>query len=292
MSLANTLKVLSGGFRTAWFMPLDSNGYFAGATGSLVAGGSTGQAGYLITGVKTAPYKAIEPLVLLGTGEDQPQGQIIEPPQTLPSFDITGSIGDLTLDALAQTTNAFNIGNASFGVIQPYLPNYIDGALLLMRLSISKDNLTSGSSNWDGVLFPKVKLVPMSSDGMSEKKITDFKYHVICNPSTIFPTGLQVSSSNFGTVSGVEFPFTTPNKIMMFGWQGDGVTTTFNLPQSAIPSTGLLAPGYPNVTYKGVPGSASTVVTASVALVSTNYQFTVSPAPSASQKLITQVEYL
>ena len=286
MSLNNTLKVLSGGFRTAWFMPLDSDGYFAGATGSLTPG-AAGQVGYFMSGVKTAAYKAIEPLVLLGTGEDQVQGQILEPQQTLPSFDMVGSIGDLTLDALTQHTAAVNIGNATYGVIQPYLPQYIDGALLMLRLSISKDAATNGSGNWDGVMFPKVNLVPMSSDGMAEKKITDFKRHAICNPSSIFPTGMPIDNTNFLTTSGVEFPFTTPNKILLAGWKGDGVTTDFTLLRSQIPGSGLLAPGYPVVIYKeGV--AISTVIT----LVGTTYHFAISPAPASNARVIAMLEYL
>src|SRR5690348_15388558 len=144
MSLNNVNKVLSGGFRIAWFMPLDQDGYFAGANGSLVDGPDNGQTGYFMSGIKTAAYKAIEPLVLIGTGEDQVQGQLVEPQQTLPSFDIVGSVSDLALDALTQDTAVVAEGNASIGVIQPYLPNYIDGALLMQRLAISKDAATNG----------------------------------------------------------------------------------------------------------------------------------------------------
>jgi len=286
-AIDNVIKVLSGGFRIAWFIPLDQDGYFAGATGTLVPGPNNGQAGYFMSGVKTAAYKAIEPLVLLGTGEDQVQGQIVEPQQTLPSFDIVGSVSDLTLDALTQTTAVVAEGNLSFGVIQPYLPAYIDGALLMQRLSISKDQASQGQGNWDGVLFPKVKAVPMSSDGMAEKKITDWKRHVICNPSSILPNGLAITSSNFKTSNGVEFPFSSPNKAMYYGWKADGIASVFNLPQSAIPGSGLLAPGYPNVTRKD-----GVLVTPTVTLVSTNYQFDFGSVPTAGLRLIAQVEFL
>lgn len=287
MALANTLRVLSGGFRTAWFIPIDTDGYFAGSTGSLTAG-ATGAGGYFINGVKAAPYKGIAPLVLLGTGEDQPLGQIIEPPQTLPSFQMTTAIGDLQLDALTQSTATFNLGNATFGAIQPYLPQYIDGALLFLRLSMSRDAAFVGVSNWDCVLFPKVKLVALSSEGFEQSKISTFAYHVICNPSTIFPNGITMGSANFKTTNAVELPFTSPNKVLFYGWKGDGATTVFNLPQSAIPGSGLLATGNPQATYKeGVLSAPS-----SVNLVSTNYQFTFSVAPALNARVVTLAEYL
>jgi len=287
MALNNVIKVLSGGFRMAFFMPIDSSGYFSGATGSLAAG-PVGSVAYLISGVKVAAYKAIEPLVLLGTGEDQVQGQLVEPQQTLPTFDITGSVSDLTLEALTQNTLTYNIGNATFGVIQPYLPSYIDAALMFMRLSISKDSATTGGGNWDGVLFPKVKMVAMHDDGMSEKKITDFKYHVIANPTTILPLGITLSNSNFATINGVEFPFTTPNKLLPIFFKGDGVTTNFTIPVASIPSSGQqLAPGFPNVAYK-----EGTVVTPTVTLVGNNYQFAISPAPASNARVEVWAEFL
>lgn len=286
MALANTIKVLSGGLRTGWWFFLDSDGYFAGSTGSLTPG-ATGSGGYYLDGIKSVGYKGIEPLVLLGTGEDQPLGQLIEPPQTLPTFDLMGSIGDLTLDAYQQNTKTMNQGNATLGVIQPYLPNYVDGGLIILRLSMSRDAATLGVGNWDGVLFPKTKFVPLSSDGAVEKKISDFKRHVICNPTTILPNGIPVNATNFGTTNGVEFPFSTPNKILYFGWKGNGATSTFNLPQSAIPATNLLANGYP--AYTTIEG----VVTAptSITLVGSNYVFTFASPPANLARVITTVEY-
>lgn len=282
----NVLRVLSGGFRSGWANRLDADGYFAGTTGSLEPGPDNGQAGYYLVGVKTAPYKAIEPLVLTGTGEDQVQGQIVEPQQTLPNFDLTGSVSDLTLDAISQNTATVDEGNATYGVIQPYLPNYVDFALQFQRLSISKDQASMGSSNWDGVLFPKAKLVPMSSDGMAEKKITDFKRHAICNPSSIFPNGLEVDIDNFETTNGVEFPFTSPNKVMYFGWRGDGVNNAYHLPKSAIPGSGQLADNFPNVTR--VEGVLTSVT---VTLVGANYVFTFLGVQPSGDRIITQVEY-
>jgi hypothetical protein len=285
VTLSNTLKVLSGGFRTGWWFYVDSDGYFAGTTGSLVPG-ATGQAGYYLDGVKSAAYKSVEPLVLLATGEDQPLGQIVEPPQTFPNFDITGSIGDLTLDGLQQNTITMNQGNATFGVIQPYLPNYLDGGLLLMRLAISRDAATLGAGNWDGVLFPKVKMVPMSSNGMKEKSISDFMRHAICNPSTIMPNGIPVNATNFQTTNSIEFPFTSPSKLMYFGWRGTGAVTAFNLPKTSIPGSNLLATGYPNYTT-----SEGVVVTPVVTLVGSSYVFTFSPAPANNARVIALVEY-
>ena len=288
MALANTLKVLSGGFRTGWWFFLDGDGYFAGSTGSLTPGASGGSAGYYLDGVKSAAYKAIEPLVLLGTGEDQPLGQIIEPPQTFPNFDLTGSIGDLTLDAYQQSTKTMNQGNATFGVIQPYLPNYVNGGMMLLRLSLSRDAATLGQGNFDGVLFPKVQFVPLSSDGAAEKKITDFKRHVICNPSTIMPNGIPISATNFGTTNGVEFPFSSPNKVMYYAWKGDGATSVFNLPATSIPGSNTLAAGNPNYTTKEGVVTAPT----SVILVGANYQFTFASPPANLARVVTLVEYV
>lgn len=287
MALANTLKVLSGGFRSGWFYPVDGDGYFCGITGGSLTPGATGQGGYYLDGVKSAGYKGIEPLVLLGTGEDQPLGQLIEPPQTLPAFDIMGSIGDLTLDALQQSTKVYAQGNASYGIIQPYLPNYIPGALLMERLSMSRDAATLGAANWDLVMFPKTQFVPMSSDGMAEKKITDFKRHVICNPTTIWPNGAAVTSSTWGTTNGVEFPGTSPNKVLMFAWKGTGAVTAFNMPITAIPGSNTLAVGFPNITL--VEGA---VVTPVVTLVGSNYVITISPAPAVNARIIGTFEYL
>lgn len=285
--MTTTLRILSGGFRSGWYIPLDQDGYFAGATGSLTPGPDNGQAGYYMVGVKTAPYKAIEPLVLLATGEDQPQGQIVEPPQSFPSFDITGSILDLTLSSLAQSGKTFTIGNAVYAVIQPYLPNYINAAFQGQRLALSKDAATQGLGIWDGVLFPKIQMVPMGSDGMSEKKITDFKYHVICNPSSIFPDGTPVNATNFLTTNGVEFPFSSPNKLMYFGWKGDGTNQVYNMPATSIPGSNLLAPGYPVVArVEGV------LATPTITLVGSNYEFDFGAPVGSGDRAIVQVEYL
>lgn len=288
MPLANTLKVLTGGFRSGWWFYVDSDGYFAGssAAGSLTPGAS-GQVGYYLDGVKSASYKGIEPLVLLATGEDQPLGQIVEPPQTFPAFDIVGSVGDLTLDALNQTTTTMNQGNTTFGIVQPYLPNYVDGGLLLERLAISRDAASMGAGNWEGVLFPKIKLVPLQSDGMAEKKIADFKRHAICNPVNILPNGVPVNQANFNTTNGIEFPFTSNNKVMYIGWKGDGATTNFTIPRTAIPGSNTLVAGFPNYSTKeGVS------VTPTISLVSTNYQFVFSPAPASGNRVIALVEYV
>lgn len=287
-AIDNVKKVLSGGLRIGWYIPLDADGYFAGATGSLTPGPNNGQAAYFMKGIKTANYKAIEPLVLTGTGEDQVQGQLVEPQQSLPNFDITSSVGDLTQDALQQSTATVDEGNVTYGVIQPYLPNYINSAIMVQRLSISKDDGASlGNGNWDGVLFPKTQVVPMGSDGAAEKKVTDWKRHVICNPSSIFPNGMAVDITNFETSNGVEFPFTAPNKVMFFGWMGDGTSSIYNLPRTAIPGSGRLAPGFPNVVR--VEGL---IVSATVTLVGSNYQFDLGGVQANRARIIAQVEFL
>jgi hypothetical protein len=279
----NVLKVLSGGFRTAEAYLLDIDGYITGSTGTLDPITATG--GFFISGVKTAAYKAIEPLVLTGTGEDQFQGHIDEPQQEAPAFDLTGSVSNLTLDGAAQTTNVVSMGNASVGVIQPTLPTYVDMAMIFWRLAISKDAATTGSSTYEGVVFPKVQLVPMGSDGMGEKKITDYKWHVICNPTTIWPTGDLLSALNFNTTSGPEFPVTSPHKLRWYGWVGDGNTKVFKVHKSVV----TLAPALAHYTSVAGVHITSNLTVSSDA---TDWIWTFVSNVALGSRIVTQVEVL
>lgn len=279
----NTLKVLSGGFRTAEFYLLDIDGYITASAGTLSVSTATG--GFFVNGVKVAAYKAIEPLVLTGTGEDQFQGHIVEPQQEAPAFDLTGSVSNLTLDGAAQFTNTVNMGNATVGAIQPTLPTYVDMAAIFWRLAISKDAATTGSGTWEGVVFPKVWLVPMGSDGMSEKKVTDYKWHVICNPSTIWPTGDTITSLNFNTASAPEFAITAPHKLRWYGWVGDGNTKVFKISKTVVTLAPLLAH------YTSVAGThiTSNLVVSSDA---TDWIWTFTDNVASGARIVTQVEVL
>jgi hypothetical protein len=279
----NVVTVMSGGFWEACFYLLDTDGYVCNTSGTLSASTATG--GYLMRGVRTAAYKAVEPLVLTGVGEDQFQGHIVLPQQEAPAFDLTCSVSNLTVDGLAQTTNVVALGNASLGVIQPTLPIYVDMAAVFWRHSISKDSATTGSSNWDGVIFPKVQAVPMGADGISEKKITDYKWHIITNPTTILPTGNTVTSLAFNTTSAPYFQITSPHRLRYFAWLGDG-TATKNIAKTAI----TLATGYPN--YTCVAGTPLAPGGVTVTTDTNNYIFTFDVAPAAGQRVVTMVEVL
>jgi hypothetical protein len=84
---------------------------------------------------------------------------------------MTGSVGDLTLDGLQQNTITMAQGNATFGVIQPYSAElrWTAACSRCVCLSVAMRQLLVLETGM-ACLFPKVKFVPMSSDGMAEKK--------------------------------------------------------------------------------------------------------------------------
>lgn len=234
-AVSNIGQAIAGGFDRAEFYVLSSDGYSQGQATTLTPG-ATGSGPYRLTGAKTAGIVIPKPTIDYATGDDIVQGSLLFSAATLPNFELGISVFDRTFQSLVQQIASFLQGNKLFAALQPDAFNLIDMALVLSRRAKAKSGQSTTPSTlnnvsmWEGVVIPKVNVYPLGSKDITERKIAEDGYWILCNPSSIMPDGSVVATGFAPAVDVPIFPFTSPNRFAYYSWIGDGTTTIFDLP--------------------------------------------------------------
>jgi hypothetical protein len=233
-------KQIAAGYDRLVYGFLNSSGYIIGPSTTLAAGSPGASAGQVL-GVKTSAIAVPEPETTDITGNDTLLGQFLWSPNTLPSFIVETGINDLSLAAATQTTLVEDSGDLSFGVLEPSDPVYPDMALVLQRRSKSKESATSGLSQFEGIILPKVSMAPLGSDNFTERGAATFRYKVSTNPSEKFPWGKSINVTDNGTTAAPIITFTSQNRVHIHTWiQNDAALTVFG-PLEFTPASSALA---------------------------------------------------
>ena len=276
--MANTKKLLVGGFRTCFAAIPDAAGYIMGT--STPSAGATGAPAYELDGVKTANVSVKVPDIVNFTGKDIALGALIFPPAEVPGFDMETAMRDMTFDALCQGTSTVDYGNITLGATQPTDPEYPDFMLFYQRRAKSRDAGAIGAKLYEGWIAPKATIIPLDSDGYKERQASNFKYQIVANVADTLPWGESVASTALGTDSAPIFPLSSNYILKPISWIGDGTVTAFTIPWTK-PSGATIS--------DVIVAKAGTVLTTGVTYNSTNLTFSVAPANNA--KIVAFIPY-
>jgi hypothetical protein len=226
----NVTKFTSAGADIVYYGARDGTGYFQGATATAPAvGDQDGGPALKMEGAKTWPHTVTEPDTITVTGDDGVISQYQFEPVELPSFVVDHGVRDITLEALAQTTLVYAVGDASIGVIQPSVPTYQDMCAIVSSQAKSRASGSENSSMWDNLIIPNFQMVPLSRDSYAERAAGTHRYRITSNPASRFPWGEAMTEVNSGCTEAAAFIITTENRIHMHRFTGDAAEVQFNL---------------------------------------------------------------
>lgn len=206
----------------------DGNPIGGDATGA-AAGASAGSAFQHMNGAKTVPVQVPDAEAVDVTGDDGTEGQFVFEAAGSPNGVIQFSDQDLDLEALFQSTNVVNLGNITYGTIDPDAPEYRDLNLIVQGRAKSQVSGEGQAKRWAGWLIPSCQLVPLNRDAFTERTAASMRYSLIANKGGNTPWGSVMSLATQGTTRASMLPFVSDYPLHMHVYQGNGVQDTFTL---------------------------------------------------------------
>jgi len=226
----NTKKFTAAGADHVWYATLDTSGYLQGGTATAPsAGDQDGSPALELIGVKDFPFSPAEPERLVITGNDRPLSQFVFQPASFPQDTLNFGAADLVFNALAQGVKVVDLGGLSMTPLQPADADWPD--LILLAGSKAKSR-ADGSTNlklWHYLLIPRVQVVPKGRTGFNEHGEGQFSYAMSANPFDVYPWGVALDAATEGTGECVGMDITSPYRLHLHRFTGDGVETDFNL---------------------------------------------------------------
>jgi len=276
---ANINTWIAAGFSSGWYMLLDSDGYAAGASGT-VSTGSAGAAGGRILGVQNADVSIKEPDTVPVSGDDGVLGSFLFAPNESPSGTFEVGVRDIALEARLQSTLVQTLGNLNLGVIQPKDPVYVDVGLILSRQAQSQDGASLGKAMYENAIVLKAQLAPLGNTPLTGRTAAVTRYRVIANPSNATPMGYTLTNAANGTEAAPFLTVATDYPLTWHAFRGDGATTGFVVSQT--PSSNIAANHLVFVNGVQVTPTINT----------TTKTFTITPAPANNAKITVVYQYV
>lgn len=273
------IKTIQAGTQAAWFGRLDSEARFTDISGSMSH--STQLVGMQrILGIQSANPAPADTADVPVPGDDGILGQFTFEPDTLTAFDVLAGVFDLTQQAALQGTLVESFGEGYIGVMQPTAPDFIDICVIIQGRSKSQDSATRGLKAWSGILVPLAQGIPRGRESWQGRTAGADRLKVSPQVAAKKPWGVTITNTINGTDSAPLMPFTFDNPITLVGGIGNGVVTTFTLPEGVTPISAAKSPFLVGTT----PITPASVNTA-------NRTVTFSVAPGNGVKFTGVIEY-
>lgn len=280
----NLKKFTAAGADIVFYGTRDSTGYLQGGTASAPSNGDADGSPMLrMEGVKTWPHTVTEPETVTVTGDDGLLSQYQFEPIEFPSFVVEFGTRDLTLEALAQSTSTYDIGDSTVGIVQPVEPTYPDMIFIVQSQAKSRASGSKNAASWETLLIPNAQMVPLSRDSFAERSAGTIRYRVTTNASDTFPWGEALTEGNQGCTEAAAFVITSENRIHMHRYSGDGATAAFNLDYTPVENSSDKIHVYVDGTVQ--------VYTTDYTVSGTVVTFATGSIPAAGEKIIVWFEY-
>lgn len=214
-------------------------------------------------------------------GDDRPVDQFLFTADTLPGGNLEFGETDLTLDAAAQNSTNWTLGNwqqAIYGISSPSFANMM---LLAHQQSHSQDLANPGQAGFMNLLWPSVQLLPLGEDNPNYQGEGKSIYGATFLPFLVHPTG-SVLSTNFGVTDGIRIKWWSKYRTLFYCRIGDGTWTTMTLDNKPVDVASTQVFG----TTTG--GTLSTKTVSSV--VPSTRIVTLSAAPASGEVVVVMYE--
>lgn len=227
--MAAPAKIRSGtGIRHVQVLAIGADGYIA-------APATTAYEGAHVSGVRTVGLTPPSPRNITHVGDDQVFQIDVLPPNTpLTGTMTTGKISD-TLDAILTDQLEFAVGEANlFGIASNVQGDENDVVLIFFYQTrdTDPDSADMGERLWEGVIFPKARVVPRQP-GPNPNAPVDVTYDIVPNYVTAHAWGTAFTTGVEGFVRAQGLRSVTKYKPKIVSFKGDNSNTDFLFPTDA-----------------------------------------------------------
>ncbi len=190
----------------------------------------------------------------------------------LPGGDIEMGTNDLALDAAAQSSAVWTLGNWNLGIYGISTPTLGNMMLLAHQQAHSKD---AGASlaGFKNVLYPNAQLLPLAGDNPAHQTEGKNRYTAQFLPFSTFPLGQLLDSTNFNVTDGTKVEWFSVQRTFFYAKIFDGIATTIVVDKTPVD----VASTKVGLTTSGGAFSLATVST----VVPATKTITLSVAPAA-----------
>jgi hypothetical protein len=262
----NVEQFNSAGIERVYWAVNSTAGYPYGIAGAIANGGDAGMG--RIIGTQSFALPLQPPRQVSIPGDDSVQAIYFFQPETLPNGDLVLGNIDLNLWAKSQGITVYADGDWDAIVGQPDSPTF--NQLTLITISQAKSAMSGsvGNAGWMVNIYPRVQLVPMGNQGLSNATATNFTHQMIANVTDKLSWGTSFSVANNGTTRAAVYTFYSENRVSLHTHVSNASDVAFTLDYTPAAATAAKIKVYRNGTLLtittdwSVSGSTITLVAA------------------------------
>jgi len=226
---------IGAGFDYVVIFAKNTNGAIVGSdTTEPVAGSSTGTHGLRLEGAMTIPVQIPDSEFVDVLGDDAPTVQFDFGESTLPSGVLELAARNLFMEALAQGTSVYSVGNIDMGVLAPLTYELADLAMLLGKRAKTWKPGSRGVAMVEMLYLPSVTLSPKGNSDWTQRQHAPYRYSISMSKGNILPGGETFYGSAVGTDAAALIPVSGNYHLYVDIFKGNGVQDTFNLTKTAV----------------------------------------------------------
>ena len=220
-------KHAAAGNNYSFIVFLDSDGLPTGGTPTAPANGAISGA-YRVLGVKEVALTVPTPEIVQSTGDNTVTAEFTFDSTEQRTYEVTMSVGDLTLESYFAGTNVESIAGGSFVL------NDVDGApsrsiaLIHQSNAVKQDAGLRGVQGWSGSIVPLATAKYLGRDSFSERAAGTYRLSVTPQAATNFPWGITFATASGKSVGRV-IDFDSSYPYSMAAFRGDNATTLWAL---------------------------------------------------------------
>lgn len=242
----NVEQFNSAGIERVYWAVNNPAGYPFGIAGSISAGADAGMG--RIIGTQTFNLPLQPPRQVSIGGDDSVQAIYFFQPESLPNGDLVLGNIDLNLWAKSQGITVYADGDWDAVVGQPDSPTFNQLTLITCSQAKSAMSGSVGNAGWYINVYPRVQLVPVGNQGLSNAAATSFTHQMIANVTDKLPWGTSFSVANNGTTRGAVYSFYSENRVTTHTHLSNASDTEFTLTYTPAAATAAKIKVYRNGT--------------------------------------------
>jgi len=202
-----------------WGGFINDSGLFTGFANVSTPGASSGlrrfKAAQTLPSALAAPQRKTIP------GDNGPYDTFIVRASELPSGDIEMGTIDLALDAAAQGSTVWTLGQWAIGIYGMSMPTF-ENMLLLGHREAHSDDVGGRISGYMNELYPSVQLLPRGGDNAAYQAEGKARYSAAFLPFSVFPLGQLLDNTNFTVEDGIRAVWFSKYRTYLYATVFDG----------------------------------------------------------------------
>ncbi|MHC4646747.1 MAG: hypothetical protein ACYTBJ_14710 [Planctomycetota bacterium] len=246
---------IPAGLYSATIFTKDSNGLLLGSDGTgPTSGAADGTFGIRVEGAMTVPLGEPDSEFVDVVGDDEPEVQFDFGAATSPSGVFEVTTRNPYLEAMLTNTTAYapNADNVT-NLIGAQGVELEDVAILFQHQAKTNQPGLRGSSRWESQFVPSATIRPLNQADLTQRTHTPLRLSISISKGNMLPWGETMYTGNLG--SAAANIAASQNKYPMWTdiFEGDGVTTVYNLTRTPVTATGTISASPNIITFAPAP---------------------------------------